>query len=126
MVGLVINGGVVNLFFNLVVSRLTLHWRAWLTRDLVRRYLNGRAYFRIEQDNDVDNIDQRIQQEVGPFCGMAMTLPWVLLYTGSGLSVQGWILKSIAPALFLRCARLWCRDHGHYVVAVPSVYSLAV
>ncbi|WP_028209097.1 ABC transporter ATP-binding protein/permease [Paraburkholderia nodosa] len=100
LVGLVINGGVVSLFFNFVVSRLTFHWWAWLTRDLVRRYLNGRVYFRIEQDNDVDNIDQRIQQEVGPFCSMAVTLPWVLLHAGSGLAVQGWILKSIAPALF--------------------------
>ncbi|MFM0501764.1 ABC transporter ATP-binding protein/permease [Paraburkholderia caffeinilytica] len=100
LVGLVVNGGVVSIFFDFVYNRLTLHWRAWLTHDLVRRYLTGRAYFRIEQDGDVDNVDQRIQQESGPFCDMATMLPWVLLSTASGLTVQGWILKSIAPALF--------------------------
>ncbi|KAF1055769.1 MAG: Vitamin B12 transport ATP-binding protein BacA [Burkholderia gladioli] len=100
LIGLIINGGVVSLFFNFVSSRLALHWRAWLTRDLVRRYLGGRAYFRIEQDGDVDNVDQRIQQEAGPFCNMSMMLPWILLTTASGVTVQGWILKSIAPALF--------------------------
>ncbi|MCA8095236.1 ATP-binding cassette domain-containing protein [Burkholderia anthina] len=100
LIGLVVNGGVVSLLFNFVYRWLTLHWRAWLTRDLVRRYLSSRAYFRIEQDGDVDNVDQRIQQEAGPFCEMATMLPWVLLYAISGLTVQGWILKSIAPALF--------------------------
>ncbi|WP_174430627.1 ABC transporter ATP-binding protein/permease [Burkholderia metallica] len=100
LIGLVVNGGVISQFFNFVFSRLTLHWRAWLTRDLVRRYLDGRVYFRIEQDGDVDNVDQRIQQESGPFCEMATMLPWVMLYAVSGLTVQGWILKSIAPMLF--------------------------
>ncbi len=100
LIGLAINGGMVSLFFDFVTSRLTLHWRVWMTRDLMRRYLGGRSYFRIEQDGDIDNVDQRIQQEAGPFCQMAAMLPWVVLYAVSGMTVQGWILKSIAPALF--------------------------
>ncbi|MGS0893783.1 ABC transporter ATP-binding protein/permease [Burkholderia stagnalis] len=100
LIGLVVNGGVVSLCFSYVSNRLTLHWRAWFTRDLMQRYLSARTYFRIEQDGDVDNVDQRIQQEAGPFCEMATLLPWIVLYAVSGLTVQGWILKSIAPALF--------------------------
>ncbi|WDD90362.1 ATP-binding cassette domain-containing protein (plasmid) [Burkholderia sp. FERM BP-3421] len=100
LIGLVANGGVVSLFFGFLNSWLTLHWRTWLTHDLMRCYLTGRAYFQIDQDGDVDNVDQRIQQESQPFCEMAATLPRTLLHVATGLSVQGWILKSITPALF--------------------------
>ncbi|WP_080421574.1 ABC transporter ATP-binding protein/permease [Burkholderia ubonensis] len=100
LIGLVIHGGLVSQLFGFIHGWMTLHWRAWLTRDLMRRYLGGRTYYRIEQDGDVDNVDQRIQQEVGPFCNMVMLLPTILLNSISNLGVQGWILHAIAPTLF--------------------------
>lgn len=100
LIGLAINNGVLSQFADFVYSWLTLHWRASLTRDLMTRYLGNRTYFRIEQDGDIDNVDQRIQQETGPFCEMVALLPRVILYSVSSLSVQGWILQSVAPTLF--------------------------
>lgn len=100
LIGLMINSGVLSGFLDFVYSWLTLHWRSWLTRDLMRRYLRGRTYYRVEQDGDLDNVDQRIQQEAGPFCEMAAMLPCVLLSAVSSMSVQGWILRSISPVLF--------------------------
>lgn len=100
LIGLVINGGVLSQCFEFCYNWLALHWRAWFTRDLMQRYLDGRTYFRIEQDGDIDNVDQRIQQETGPFCNMTTMLPNVLLYSVSSFSIQGWILRSISPTLF--------------------------
>ncbi|WDD92101.1 ATP-binding cassette domain-containing protein [Burkholderia sp. FERM BP-3421] len=100
LIGLVINGGVLSQVFIFAYSWLTLHWRAWMTRDMMQHYLGGRTYFRIEHDGDVDNVDQRIQQETMPFCEMVAMLPKVLLASISSLGVQGWILQSIAPSLF--------------------------
>ncbi|HDR9881375.1 TPA: ABC transporter ATP-binding protein/permease [Burkholderia cenocepacia] len=99
LIGPVFQGGVIGHFFIFVSDRLSLHWREWLTRDLVRQYLGRHAYFRFEQDGDIDNVDQRIQQEAEPFCNMVIMLPWRLLSVLLGLTVQGWILKSIAAPL---------------------------
>lgn len=100
LIGLAINNGVVTQFLDFAYSWLTLHWRTWITRDLMQCHLRGRTYYRIEQDGDVDNVDQRIQQEAGPFCLMTAMLPRVVLYSASSVSVQGWILRSISPTLF--------------------------
>lgn len=100
LAGLAINEGVLRQLYDLVYNGLSLHWRAWLTRDLMTRYLSNRTYFRIEQDGDIDNVDQRIQQEADPFCSMVVLLPRVVLSSMLGLSVQGWILQSVAPTLF--------------------------
>ncbi|GLV23274.1 ABC transporter ATP-binding protein [Sphingobium sp. TomMM35A] len=104
LVGLLISRppdvGLLNHLFNYLFERLVLHWRTWTTRDLVGRFLGNRVYYRIEQDADLDNVDQRMQAEVGQLCRMITLLPNVIFGSLSGLSVQGWILYSITPVLF--------------------------
>ncbi|WP_051391270.1 ABC transporter ATP-binding protein/permease [Paraburkholderia mimosarum] len=100
LAGLLIENGLLSQLSGFASGGLTLHWRAWLTRDLVQRYLLGRTYYRIEQDGDVDNVDQRIQQEAAPFCDMVTSLPYMLLSSFGGIGIQGWILSTISPALF--------------------------
>lgn len=94
------NFGVVSQLSSTVWTSISIHWRQWITRDLTRRYLAHQVYFRIEQDNDVDNVDQRIQQEVEPVCLIALFLPSTLIHSVTSFSVQGWILRSISPTLF--------------------------
>ncbi|PXW26673.1 ABC transporter ATP-binding protein/permease [Paraburkholderia caballeronis] len=100
LIGIVINGGVLGQCFSFVYDWMTLHWRAWLTRHLLQNYLRARTYYRIEEDGDTDNVDQRIQQETGPFCETLTLMPNVLLYTLTSFGAQGWILRSISPTLF--------------------------
>ncbi|MBN3733351.1 ATP-binding cassette domain-containing protein [Burkholderia sp. Tr-20390] len=99
-IGLVINNGILSQFFDFVYTRLAIHWRAWMTNDLMSRYLGARTYYRIEQDGDVDNVDQRIQQEAGPFCNMAAMLPRIAIYSAGTLGIQGLLLRQISPLLF--------------------------
>ncbi|KVN07004.1 hypothetical protein WT09_32780 [Burkholderia stagnalis] len=99
-IGLVINNGILGQFFDYLYSRLAIHWRRWLTNDLTSRYLDSRTYYRIEQEGNVDNVDQRIQQETGPFCDMVAMLPRTLIYSAGTLGVQGMLLREITPALF--------------------------
>jgi putative ATP-binding cassette transporter len=97
-----INGasGLLPIFLNYMTTRLSLHWRNWMSGDLLSRYLSNRTYYRIEQDGDIDNVDQRIQQETEPFCNLGITLPTTLFYALSTLGVQGFILRTISPSLF--------------------------
>lgn len=83
-----------------VDSRLTLHWRSWLTTYLVDRYLQRRTYYEITLDNSIDNPDQRIQEETGPVCETVSWLPRYLLMSVLNMSVQAGILMSISSVLF--------------------------
>jgi vitamin B12/bleomycin/antimicrobial peptide transport system ATP-binding/permease protein len=100
LIGLVIGTGVLSQFVGFVYDWLALHWRSWLTTQLVRDYLRGRTYYRIEQDGDIDNVDQRIQQEVGGLCGFSIIFSRILLHSVLNMGVQGWILRTISPILF--------------------------
>lgn len=94
------NSALLPIVLNFMTTRLSLHWRSWMTRDLMRRYMGNRTYYRVEQDGDIDNVDQRIQQETQPFCNLGVTLPTTLFFALSTLGVQGFILRTISPALF--------------------------
>lgn len=92
--------GIVGRLSTMALEALAIHWRQWLSGDLVRRFLAHHVYFRIEQDNDVDNVDQRIQQEVNPVCLIALGMPQTIFYCVASFGVQGWILENISPQLF--------------------------
>jgi len=49
---------------------LDLHWHQWLGEYFLSRYFNRRAYYKITVDRTVDNADQRMQEELSPFCTM--------------------------------------------------------
>ena len=59
----------------LIDSMLAMHWWRWLTEYIMDNYLYRHAYYHILQDEKIDNPDQRIQQEVEPFCGMVGAFP---------------------------------------------------
>ena len=79
--------------------RLNLHWRRWLTTYLIDEYLARRTYYEIAGDRKLDNPDQRIQEEVGPFCEVITGVPRQLLFTTLDMGVQGAILMTISPLL---------------------------
>ena len=43
---------------------LRLRWRRWLTRHYITHWLAGRGYYRIELQRTVDNVDQRIAEDL--------------------------------------------------------------
>jgi putative ATP-binding cassette transporter len=85
---------------NFVDSRLQLHWRRWLTRYLVDRYLAKRTYYDISLMEDLDNPDQRIQEEIGPFVQMVASFPRTILQNFGLMFMGGFIIANITPSLF--------------------------
>lgn len=61
------------------IPRLALLWRSWLSRDLLRRWLAGRAYYRLDMPGDpaagrIDNPDQRISQDADQVTATSLSL----------------------------------------------------
>ena len=49
---------------SIVSPYLRLRWRRWLTGHYIRHWLDGRGYYRIELQRTVDNVDQRISEDL--------------------------------------------------------------
>jgi putative ATP-binding cassette transporter len=59
---------------------LTIHWRRWLTREYLDRWLGERAYYRIAlTDPGTDNPDQRIADDIRLFIENGLSLALGLL-----------------------------------------------
>jgi putative ATP-binding cassette transporter len=87
-----------------VGNYLNLHWRRWLTSHLIDNYLDQRTYYEIQQSQSLDNPDQRIQEEVAPFCRAVTDVPRQLLNSTVDIGIQVTILASISRGML--CATL--------------------
>ena len=84
-------------FHSFFKSKLTLSWRAWMTKDFLARYLANRAFFNINMMNTVDNPDERITNDVDSFTTSALS--WLLAILGSVITLYSFltILYNLAP-----------------------------
>ncbi|ACK65393.1 ABC transporter domain protein [Rippkaea orientalis PCC 8801] len=83
-------------------QKLGLLWREWLTKNLLDRYFNQRAYYQLDSNAvnpEVDNPDQRITQDVKAFT--TVTLDFLLDILDSVLTLLSFtaILYSISKTL---------------------------
>ena len=81
-------------------SRLELHWRRWLTRYLVERYLKRRTYYDIALREDLDNPDQRMQEDVLPFVHIVTNFPRRVITNLMMMVAGGAILASVTSGMF--------------------------
>src|SRR6185437_10809487 len=58
----------------IVSPYLRLRWRRWLTRRYLAHWLDDRGYYRIELAHSVDNVDQRISEDLNQLGQYTMTL----------------------------------------------------
>jgi putative ATP-binding cassette transporter len=79
---------------------LDLHWHQWLGQYFLSRYFNRRAYYKLAVDRTVDNADQRMQEELSPFCTMMSSIPRLGLGTLVDAAVQLSLMLSISQELF--------------------------
>ena len=69
---------------------LQMRWRVWLTSQMVGRWLNNKAYYRLElQEHRTDNPDQRISEDLNLFT--ANTLGIALGLLGSLVTLVSFI-----------------------------------
>ena len=84
----------------IVDNCLDLHWHQWLGQYFLSRYFNRRAYYKITVDRTVDNADQRMQEELSPFCTLMSSIPRLGLGTLVDAIVQLSLMLSISRELF--------------------------
>jgi len=82
-----------------VRDKLGLNWRRWLTRRILDRYFNNRAYYELNSDAKIDNPDQRIAEDIGTFT--QKSLYFLLVILGSMIQVAAFsgVLWSISRPL---------------------------
>ncbi|MFP5391023.1 MAG: ABC transporter ATP-binding protein/permease [Gammaproteobacteria bacterium] len=85
------------------------HWRRWLTGRFLDGYLQGRKYYELGADAEIDNPDQRISEDVNTFTGRSIHFLLILL---------GSVMQLVAFS-----AVLW--SISHLLVGVLTVYALA-
>ncbi|KAF3997409.1 ABC transporter ATP-binding protein/permease [Glaciimonas immobilis] len=92
---------VVRALINFYVRQAFLiHWRVWLTNNLVERWLSNQAYHRTQfVAQKIDNPDQRIQQDVEGFVSSSLLLSMGVLDSVVSLFSFSFILWGLSGAL---------------------------
>jgi len=83
-------------------------WRRWLTSRFLDSYLQGRKYYELGSNSEIDNPDQRISEDINTFTGRS--IHFLLIFLGS-------IMQLVAFS-----AVLW--SISHTLVGVLAVYAL--
>jgi putative ATP-binding cassette transporter len=83
-------------------------WRRWLTSRFLDGYLEGRKYYKLGADSEIDNPDQRISEDINTFTGRS--IHFLLIFLGS-------LMQLVAFS-----AVLW--SISHLLVGVLAVYAL--
>ncbi len=83
--------------------KLGIIWREWLSRSLISDYMNNKAYYILnpndEQATDVDNPDQRITDDTRAFTGQSLTFTLGIFDALLTFSLNILILWSISSTL---------------------------
>jgi len=70
---------------------LRLRWRRWLTKRYLAHWLDGRGYYRIELQRSVDNVDQRIAEDLNQLGLYTMTL-FLGLLSAAGILISFFVI----------------------------------
>jgi vitamin B12/bleomycin/antimicrobial peptide transport system ATP-binding/permease protein len=92
-------------FSKLVRKKIALDWYQWLNNQILSKYLNSRAYYKINFKSNIDNPDQRLSQEIEPIASNALSFSATILEKILEMTAFLLILWSISQsvALILVC-----------------------
>lgn len=80
---------------------LEIRWRQNLTESMMRRWLDGHTFYRMERDSLCDNPDQRLAQDISEYVKLMISLTLGFIANLGTLGSMGWILwKSAGPMTF--------------------------
>lgn len=84
----------------MVLNKLmSMQWYRWLTQWMIDRYLNNKTYYDIAVREDIDNPDERIQENVGPFTGALLSIPTMILGTILSAITSAVLINQVSPAM---------------------------
>lgn len=88
-----------NAFYWYVCDKLRIHWRRWLTKRILNRYFDNRAYYEVQSDTSIDNPDQRIAEDINTFTQNAMIFLPLILWAPIQIAGFSSALWHISPTL---------------------------
>lgn len=93
----------INVFYAYQRQRLAIFWREWMTDRTLELYYANQVYYKLERSHQttMDNVDQRIQEDVRSFTVFSLSFFLILLNSFIDLVAFSVILFSIRPQLFL-------------------------
>ncbi|MBP5975677.1 ABC transporter ATP-binding protein/permease [Brasilonema sp. CT11] len=88
-------------FSRLVRKKIALEWYQWLNNKILSKYLNSRAYYKINFKSNIDNPDQRLSQEIEPIASNALSFSATLLEKILEMTAFLLVLWSISQSVAL-------------------------
>ena len=78
---------------------INIRWWPWLAKDTIGKLLYKNNYYNIQHARPIDNIDQRIEEEISPVCSALVENPRALIGSVGDTIVQASILYTLSPQL---------------------------
>ncbi|RAM53132.1 MAG: ABC transporter ATP-binding protein/permease [Hapalosiphonaceae cyanobacterium JJU2] len=88
-------------FSRFVRKQIALDWYQWLNNKILSKYLDSRAYYKINFKSNIDNPDQRLSQEIEPISRNALSFSATLLEKILEMTAFLIILWSISQSVAL-------------------------
>ncbi|MFB2978602.1 ABC transporter ATP-binding protein/permease [Microseira sp. BLCC-F43] len=97
--GIMVVGTPIVVFYQYLQQKLGLYWREWMTKQFLQKYFQNRAYYEINEREDLDNPDQRISEDIRAFT--RTSLSFLLVVLGSIITLVSFtgVLLSISASL---------------------------
>lgn len=83
------------------MNRLAYEWQLWLTTRFLEKYFDGRAFYHLGGNGEIDNPDQRICDSIGSCTGIAVGFVTIFYNSAVALIVHTGVLWNISPRLCL-------------------------
>jgi vitamin B12/bleomycin/antimicrobial peptide transport system ATP-binding/permease protein len=99
-----------------------IRWRRWLTTWLIEQWLSRNIFYRIERDRQLENIDQRIAEDVKLFVNDTLMLALGFLSVPVSVVTFSVVLWRIGGPLFVHFGASSYALHG-YLVAAAFAYT---
>ena len=96
---------------------LEIRWRTWLTRFLMEKWLDRATYYRIERDSELENVDQRLSEDVNLFVENTVRLTGNLIMVPTSIVTFTVLLWQLSGTLHFVVSGHAVRLPGYMVFA---------
>lgn len=97
----VVIGPIVIVTYEWAKARMALLWRRFLTQRALDAYTRSLAYYNLEREGVVTNVDQRIAEDIRTFTDRAVNLLCIVVVSAFDLVTFSIILCRIYPPLYV-------------------------
>ena len=93
--------------YHYIKARIAMEWREWLSQHMIEEYFDNLSYYKLSNDKEIDNPDERIAQDIDSFCSLSVGLFMSLVEASITVFTFMGLLYFISPRLTV-IAVLYC------------------